>query len=137
MNFKIKTEQGSTYLELPCREERIAEFCKAVGIPNTSATEVAVEGVYPSDRANILLQEKTFNLDKLNYLAKRLDSFDGNEMTTFYAVAYSEKLDNIDSLINLTFNTHCASVVRDFSDLDTIGKDMYLTEQGGDRKSVV
>ena len=131
MNFKIKTEQGSTYLELPCREERIAEFCKAVGIPNTSATEVAVEGVYPSDRANILLQDKTFNLDKLNYLAKRLDSFDGNEMTTFYAVAYSEKLDNIDSLINLTFNTHCASVVRDFSDLDTIGKDMYLTEQGG------
>lgn len=131
MNFKIKTEQGSTYLELPCREERIAEFCKAVGIPNTSATEVAVEGVYPSDRANILLQEKTFNLDKLNYLAKRLDSFDGNEMTTFYAVAYGEKLDNIDSLINLTFNTHCASVVRDFSDLDAIGKDMYLTEQGG------
>jgi len=131
MNFKIKTEQGSTYLELPCREERIAEFCKAVGIPNTSATEVAVEGVYPSDRAKILLQDKTFNLDKLNYLAKRLDSFDGNEMTTFYAVAYGEKLDNIDSLINLTFNTHCASVVRDFSDLDTIGKDMYLTEQGG------
>ena len=130
MNFKIKTEQGSTYLELPCREERIAEFCKAVGIPNTSATEVAVEGVYPSDRANILLQDKTFNLDKLNYLAKRLDSFDENEMTTFYAVAYGEKLDNIDSLINLTFNTHCASVVRDFSDLDTIGKDMYLTEQG-------
>lgn len=131
MNFKIKTEQGSTYLELPCREERIAEFCKAVGIPNTSATEVAVEGVYPSDRANILLKDKTFNLDKLNYLAKRLDSFDGNEMTTFYAVAYGEKLDNIDSLINLTFNTHCASVVRDFSDLDAIGKDMYLTEQGG------
>lgn len=131
MNFKIKTEQGSTYLELPCREERIAEFCKAVGIPNTSATEVAVEGVYPSDRANILLQDKTFNLDKLNYLAKRLDSFDGNEMTTFYAVAYGEKLDNIDSLINLTFNTHCASVVRDFSDLDAIGKDMHLTEQGG------
>lgn len=66
MNFKIKAEQGSTYLELPCREERIAEFCKAVGIPNTSATEVAVEGVYPSDRANSLLQNNTFNLDKLN-----------------------------------------------------------------------
>lgn len=131
MNFKIKAEQGSTYLELPCREERIAEFCKAVGIPNTSATEVAVEGVYPSDRANSLLQNNTFNLDKLNFLAKRLDSFDGKEMTTFYAVAYGEKLDNIDSLINLTFNTHCASVVSDFSDLDAIGKSMYLTEQGG------
>ena len=131
MNFKIKTEQGSTYLELPCREERIAEFCKAVGIPNTSATEVAVEGVYPSYRANILLQDKTFNLDKLNFLAKRLDSFDKNELTTFYAVAYGEQIEDIDSLINLTFNTHCASVVRDFSDLDAIGKSMYLVERGG------
>lgn len=131
MNFKIKTEQGSTYLELPCREERIAEFCKAVGIPNTSATEVAVEGVYPSDRANILLQDKTFNLDKLNFLAKRLDSFDGKEMTTFYAIAYGEQIEDIDSLINLTFNTHCASVVKDFSDLNAIGKSMYLIEQGG------
>ncbi len=131
MNFKIKTEQGSTYLELPCREERIAEFCKAVGVPNTSATEVAVEGVYPSDRANILLQDKTFNLDKLNFLAKRLDSFDGKEMTTFYAIAYGEQIEDIDSLINLTFNTHCACVVKDFSDLNAIGKSMYLIEQGG------
>lgn len=131
MNFRIKTQQGTVYLELPCREEKIAGFCKTVGLANTTKTEVTVESVHPDDRANALLQNKTFNLDKLNFLAKRLDSFDGNELTTFYAVAYGEQIEDIDSLINLTFNTHCASVVRDFSDLDAIGKSMYLTEQGG------
>lgn len=131
MNFRIKTEQGTVYLELPCREEKIAGFCKTVGLANTTKTEVTVESVHLDDRANSLLQNKTFNLDKLNFLAKRLDSFDGKEMTTFYAVAYGEQIEDIDSLINLTFNTHCASVVRDFSDLDAIGKSMYLVERGG------
>ena len=130
MNFRIKTEQGSRYLELPCREEKIVEFCKSVGISNTSATEVMVDSVYLNDRADALFRDKIFNLDKLNYLIKRLDSFDGKEMSTFYAVAYGEKVDNIDSLINLTFNTRCAGVVRDFSDLDAVGKELYLIEGG-------
>ncbi|MFD1403770.1 hypothetical protein [Robinsoniella peoriensis] len=131
MNIRIKTEHGLTDLELPCREERIAEFCKGLDTTNNSKTEITVDYVYLNDRANALLSGKTYNLDKLNYLAKRLDSFDKNELTTFYAVAYSEKNNDIDRLINHTFNTHCYSVVRDFSDLDSIGKDMYLTQQGG------
>ena len=89
-----------------------------------------MDSVYLDDRADALLKDKTVNLDKLNYLAKRLDSFDAKELTTFYAVADGEKLENIDSLINLTFNTHCASVVRDFSDLEAVGKELFLTEQG-------
>lgn len=131
MNIRIKTEHGLTGLELPCREEKIAEFCKSLDTTNNSKTEFTVDYVYLNDRANALLSGKTYNLDKLNYLAKRLDSFDKNELTTFYAVAYSEKNNDIDRLINHTFNTHCYSVVRDFSDLDSIGKDMYLTQQGG------
>ena len=131
MNIRIKTEHGLTGLELPCREERIAEFCKGLDTTNNSKTEITVDYVYLNDRANALLSGKTYNLDKLNYLAKRLDSFDKNELTTFYAVAYSEKNNDIDRFINHTFNTHCYSVVRDFSDLDSIGKDMYLTQQGG------
>ncbi|WP_283610520.1 antirestriction protein ArdA [Faecalispora anaeroviscerum] len=131
MNIRIKTEHGLTGLELPCREEKIAEFCKGLDTTNNSKTEITVDYVYLNDRANALLSGKTYNLDKLNYLAKRLDSFDKNELTTFYAVAYSEKNNDIDRLINHTFNTHCYSVVRDFSDLDSIGKDMYLTQQGG------
>lgn len=131
MNIRIKTANDLTGLELPCREEKIVEFCKNLDIANNPKTEVTVDYVYLNDRANALLSGKTYNLDKLNYLAKRLDSFDKSELTTFYAVAYSEKTENIDRLINHTFNTHCYSVVSDFSDLEAIGKSMYLTQQGG------
>ncbi|MFV0516526.1 MAG: antirestriction protein ArdA [Aminipila sp.] len=116
---------------IPCNEEEIDKLCEDLDISNNSQTSITVDSVYMDDRANVLLGGKTVNLDKLNYLAKRLDSFGKSELTTFYAVAYGEKLDDIDSLINLTFNTHCASVVSDFSDLEAIGKDMYLTERVG------
>ena len=129
MNIRIKTPNGLTGLELPCREEKIAEFCKNLGITNNSKTQVTVDYVYLNDRANALLSGRTYNLDKLNYLTKRLDSLDKSELTTFYAVVYSEKTYDIDRLINHTFNTHCYSVVGDFSDLEAVGKDMYLTEQ--------
>ena len=131
MKIRIKIANDLTGLELPCREEKIAEFCKNLDITNNSKTEVTVDYVYLNDRANALLSGKAYNLDKLNYLAKRLDSFDKNELTTFYAVAYSETSNDIDRLVNHTFNTHCYSVVSDFSNLEAIGKSMYLTEQGG------
>lgn len=129
MNIRMKVTNGMTGLKLPCREEKLVEFCKNLDVLNNSNTEVTVDYVYLNDRANELLSGRTYNLDKLNYLAKRLDSFDKSELTTFYAVAYSEKTESIDSLINHTFNTHCYSIVGDFSDLEAVGKDMYLTEQ--------
>lgn len=129
MNIRIKTKDSITGFTIPCSEEQIDKLCEVLGIPNNSQAEITVDSVYMDDRANGLLQNKTFNLDKLNYLAKRLDSFDKNELTTFYAVSYSEKSNDIDRLINLTFNTHCYSVVSDFSDLEAVGRKMYLTEQ--------
>jgi len=131
LNIRIKTKDSITGFTIPCSEEQIDKLCEALGITNNSQAVITVDSVYMDDRANAILQNKTFSLDKINYLAKRLDSFDGKEMTTFYAVAYGEQIEDIDSLINLTFNTHCASVVRDFSDLEATGKSMYLTEQGG------
>lgn len=91
MNIRIKTKDSITGFTIPCSEEQIDKLCEVLGISNNSQAEITVDSVYMDDRANGLLQNKTFNLDKLNYLAKRLDSFDKNELTTFYAVSYSEK----------------------------------------------
>ena len=52
MNIRIKSENGMVGLELPCREEKIAEFCKKLDISNNSKTEVTVDYVYLNDRAN-------------------------------------------------------------------------------------
>ena len=73
MKIRIKIANDLTGLELPCREEKIAEFCKNLDIANNSKTEVTVDYVYLNDRANALLSGRNYNLDKLNYLTKRLE----------------------------------------------------------------
>lgn len=115
----------------PSGEKELQILCDSLDIPNTAETQLQIATAYDNERMNTLFSGKTVNLDKLNFLAKRLDSFDANELTTFYAAASAEKLEDMDSLINLTFNTHCYSVVSDFSDLNAAGRRMYLTEHGG------
>lgn len=131
MNIKVKTQNIATDFTIPCKENHIKKLCQILDIANDSHAVVKVESVYMDERANNLFKDKVFPIDKLNYLAKRMDSFDKDELTTFYAVAYGEKIDNIDALVNLTFNTHCATVIDGFSDLESTGKKMYLTEQVG------
>ncbi len=94
MNIRIKTKDSITGFTIPCSEEQIDKLCEVLGIHNNSQAVITVDSVYMDDRANALLQNKTFNLDKINFLAKRLDSFDGKEMTTFYAIAYGEQIED-------------------------------------------
>ena len=71
------------------------------------------------------------NFDELDYLAKRLDSFDGGEAAQFQGMAYKLGVSNIKDFINLTFCCQQATVITDFSDLEAIGQQHYMTLQGG------
>ena len=73
----------------------------------------------------------TVNAEELNYLAKRLDSFDTGEAAQFQAMAHKLELFELKDLINLTFCCQQATVITDFSDLDAIGRQHYMTMQGG------
>ncbi|KAF5048890.1 hypothetical protein DSECCO2_445430 [anaerobic digester metagenome] len=120
-------------LWFPWKAEDFEKACLGLEIlpstePNCTIVEVSDE------RLSTLLKDKPCNIDELDYLMKRLDSFDRDELQTFYAMAYQEKAETTTDLINITFNTHCYSVVADFSDLDAVGKKMYLTEQGAVRE---
>jgi len=116
-------------LWFPWKAEDFEKACLGLEIlpstePNCTIVDVSDE------RLSTLLKDKPCNIDELDYLMKRLDSFDRDELQTFYAMAYAEKAETTTDLINITFNTHCYSLVADFSDLDVVGKKMYLTEQG-------
>ena len=65
----------------------------------------------------------TVNVEELNYLAKRLDSFDTGEAAQFQAMAHRLELFELKNLINLTFCCQQATVITDFSDLAAIGRD--------------
>ena len=106
-------------------------LCDSLGITNTAKTEIKIGTVHNDESLSALLSNKTVNIDELNFLIKRLDSFDQNELATFYAAAHAEKAETMTELINLSFNTHCYSLVADFSNLNAVGRQIYLTEQIG------
>ena len=77
----------------------------------------------------------TVNVEELNYLAKRLESFDTGEAAQFQAMAHKLELFELKDLINLTFCCQQATVIADFSDLAAIGRDHYMNLHGGCAKT--
>ena len=77
----------------------------------------------------------TVNVEELNYLAKRLDSFDVGEAAQFQAMAHKLELSELKDLINLTFCCQEATVITDFSDLAAVGRDHYMNLHGGCAKT--
>ena len=75
------------------------------------------------------------NVEELNYLAKRLDSFDVGEAAQFQAMAYKLELLELKDLINLTFCCQEATIITDFSDLASVGRAHYMNLHGGCAKT--
>lgn len=76
------------------------------------------------------LSGQTVNADELDYLAKRLESFDDYEASQFQAMASKLQLSNICDFINLTFSSQQVTVITDFSDLERIGRSHIVTIHG-------
>lgn len=116
MRTMIKFTHDGQYrnVRFPCTEKELQILTDSFEIPNTAATELIVDTVHDDPKLNTLLSGREHNLDALNYLFRRLDSFGENEMNTFYAVAKGQKIQSLKDMINLTFNTHCYSLVDDF-----------------------
>lgn len=71
------------------------------------------------------------NVDELDYLAKRLESFCENEDEQFQAMAHKLDLTNIKDFINLTFCCQDVTVISDFSKLEQAGKYHAMNQNGG------
>lgn len=118
----------------------IYENLQAIGIGHIAIRDCFVtelEGDYPVLE---LLEEREVNVDELDYLAKRLESFDKYELAQFQGAAVNRDLSNMTDLINLTFCCQSVTVVQDFTDLTAAGKKHYMDLHGGltedDLKSV-
>lgn len=77
----------------------------------------------------------TVSVEELNYLAKRLDSFDTGEAAQFQAMAHKLELFELKDLINLTFCCQQATAITDFSDLSAVGRYHYMNLHGGCAKT--
>lgn len=113
-------------ISFPASEPDLQEEMDRLGIGITTEKQCLVEAVRNEKGGLQALIGKLVNADEIQFLAKRMDSFDKNELTTFYAVAEHERLGEVKDLINLTFNLHCYSLINDFSDIAAIGKKYEL-----------
>ena len=80
-------------------------------------------------------ENQLVDVDELNYLAKRLESFDIYEATKFSSIAEARNYTSVKDLINLTFCCQQVTVITDFSDLAAVGRNHYMVLHGGCAKT--
>ena len=85
-------------------------------------------GEYPVLRC---LEGQAINLDELDFLAKRLDSFSKSEKSQFQGMAEKGRYTDMADLINLIYCCQQVTVITDFSDLEAIGRQHYMNVNGG------
>ena len=107
------------------------ELLAALEIGDAVKTDCKVEKIDSFYTVLKRAEMLTVNVEELNYLAKRLDSFDTGEAAQFQAMAHKLELFELKDLINLTFCCQQATVITDFSDLAAIGRNHYMNLHGG------
>ena len=116
----------------PYREyEGNLEVLANIGCGSVKEQDCLVERIERSVRALVRLEGTAVNYDELDYLVRRLDGFDSNELVKFDAAAHLMDLHDVRDMINLTFCCQEATVITDFSKLRDAGINHYLTVNGG------
>ena len=127
-------EYGQATVPFPIREgnyPRIIEMLQAMELGDPVEKDCFVNEITGDWPILKRLENRTINLDEMDYLAGRLESFDVCERAKFQAAAVKYGLYDMDQLINLTFCCQDVTVITDFSNLDEVGRNHYLDMNGG------
>ena len=115
----------------PDQYDSTIKMLESLDIGGPRARDCTVEEIEGSVSSLKCLEGHKINVDELDYLVKRLDSFSDNELAQFHGMAYKLETSDMTDLINLTFCCQEATVIMDFSDLGQIGREHYMNLHGG------
>ena len=130
-------EYGVATIPFPIPHDQYAhcmELLEALEIGDAVKSDCQVQEINSFYSVLKRTEMLTVNVEELNYLAKRLDSFDTGEAAQFQAVAHKLELFELKDLINLSFCCQQATVITDFSDLSAVGRNHYMNLHGGSAK---
>lgn len=129
IKLKIKYGNSQTDLRFPCTEKEMNAALERIHAEDVTPLELYVsEVIFPEELG--CLQDRFVNLDEVNYLGKRMDSFFGDEEYQFYEAMKFEGFDPLPDLINLSFNLNRYPLIQDISDMGKIGREYLLTVKG-------
>ena len=127
-------EYGVATIPFPIPHDQYAhcmELLEALEIGDAVKADCQVQEINSFYSALKRTEMLPVNVEELNYLAKRLDSFDVGEAAQFQAMAHKLELSELKDLINLTFCCQETTVITDFSDLAAVGREHYMNLHGG------
>ena len=131
IKIRIKNADHEVDVRFPISEsELFAKLAEIHAVEDRNAAQsVYVTEVYWPEEFSAL-KDRYANLDELNYLARRMESFDTLEYDQF--LIGISKLDSkeVKNLINLTFNLHHFTLCQDVSSYGKIGRAYVLNTEG-------
>ena len=127
-------EYGQVTIPFPIpvdQYDQIIEMLQGIDLGFSVNRDCAVDEI--DSRYSVLgaVQGTLVNIDQLDYLAKRLDGFCTGEASQFQAMAHKLELTDVQDFINMTFCCQQATVITDFSDLETVGQRHFMNLNGG------
>lgn len=128
------SEYGVATISLPIPKdeyEHCIKLLEALELGDAIKCDCKVDKVIDGPPILKRLEAGKVNIDELDYLAKRLDSFCDQEMAQFQSMAVKRGISEMADLINLTFCCQQATVITDFSNLETIGRHHIMSINGG------
>ena len=111
--------------------EDVYRALSAIGIGDAAEQDCRVEEISGDYPVLAVTRGQNVNVDELDYLAKRLESFFEPEAIQFECAASAKEVSKIEDFINLTFCCQKVTAISNFSDLKAIGRSHYLNKKGG------
>ena len=131
--IKIRIKNGDHEIDIrfPISESELyAKLAEVHAIEGRDAPQSAfVTEVYWPEEF-FMLKDRFANLDELNYLDRRMESFDYNEYDQFLVGITKLENPTEKDLINLTFNLDHFTLCKDVSSYGTIGRTYVLNTEG-------
>ena len=126
---KIGYDNLTVEIEFPIDDDELDRTLKQNYMPTDTTKPFLVRNIdYPTILSE--LTGRTVNLDELNYLAKRLNCFDDDEMDQFEIAVEQENMSSLKDLINLSFNLDKFTLIKDISDMTKVGREYVLNTEG-------
>ena len=125
----VKHNDNYTDIEFPCSEAYLSAKLMEIHVDDLSSTTHYISAVTEPKELSFL-KDRLVNLDELNYLAKRMDSFFGDEETQFFEAIKLEHFTRMKDLINMTFNLDKYTLIKDVSDMGKVGREYLLNTEG-------
>ena len=117
-NFRF--DENQTTIKFPCDEEYLSVRFNELGVADKLKTSQYMTGTDYTPLKRLITD--FVDVDELNFLAKRLDSFDNNELNIFESVCEARLSRSVMDMINLTYNINNYTLVQDMSSMESIGR---------------